>query len=104
MAALLRFLAGVCLLVAVIFAVNDATPVLGAGQAGAVTMHHTWSAVSPTSLKAAQGAVQRYTHPALWDWGLLKILQLPAWTLFGVVGLILAFLGRRRRRVNVYAN
>ena len=103
MTALLRFLAGVVLLVAVIFAVTDATR-SAAGQATTVTVHHAWQAVSPHSLTAAQGAVQRYTHPAVWTWGVLKILQLPAWALFGLVGLILAFLGRRRRHVNVYAN
>ena len=105
MTALLRFLAGILLLVAVIFAVSYVTGSLGTSRAAAaVTVHRTWSAVSPTSLGAAQGAVQRYTHPAVWNWGILKILQLPAWALFGLIGVILAFLGRRRRRVNIYAN
>jgi hypothetical protein len=105
MAALLRFLASIVLLVAVIFAVSDATGSLGTNRPAAVTtVHRTWSAVSPTSLAAAQGAVQRYTHPIVWNWGILKILQLPAWALFAIVGVVLAFLGRRRRRVNIYAN
>jgi hypothetical protein len=104
MAALLRFLAGILLLVAVIFAVSDATGSLGTSRGAAVTVHRTWSAVSPASLGAAQGAVQRYTHPAVWNWGILKMLQLPAWALFGLLGVILAFVGRRRRRVNIYAN
>ena len=104
MAALLRFLAGTVLLIAVIFAVSDATGSLGTNRTPTVTVHRTWSAISPTSLAAAQGAVQRYTHPAVWNWGVLKILQLPAWALFGIIGVVLAFLGRRRRRVNIYAN
>lgn len=104
MAALLRFLAGTLLLVAVIFAVNDATRLAGSNRAPAVTVHQTWSAVSPTSLNATQRAVQNYSHPGVWNWGVLWILQLPACALFGLLGLILAFLGRRRRRVNIYAN
>lgn len=104
MTALLRFLAGVFLLVAVIFAVSDATRLAGPDRASAVTVHQTWSAVSPNSLNAAQRAVQSATHPDVWNWGVLWLLQLPAWTLFGLLGLVLAFLGRRRRRVNVYAN
>jgi hypothetical protein len=104
MAALLRFLAGVFLLIAVIFAVNDATRLAGPDRTSAVTVHQTWSAVSPNSLNAAQHAVQNTTHTAVWNWGVLWLLQLPAWTLFGLLGLILAFLGRRRRRVNIYAN
>jgi hypothetical protein len=104
MGALLRFLAGVFLLVAVIFAVNDATRLAGPDRASAVTVHQTWSAVAPNSLNAAQRAVQNTTHPGVWNWGVLWLLQLPAWTLFGLLGLILAFVGRRRRRVNIYAN
>ncbi|MBX9589023.1 MAG: hypothetical protein K2X43_06955 [Hyphomonadaceae bacterium] len=104
MTALLRFLAGTLLLVAVIFAVNDTTRWLAGNEAGAVTMQQVWSSISPTALGAAQGAVQRTTHPAVWTWGLLKVLQLPAWALLGLAGLLLAYLGRRRRRVNIYAN
>lgn len=104
MAALLRFLAGTLLLVAVIFAVNDATRAFASKQATAVTVQQTWSAVAPAALIAAQGAVQKYTHPVVWNWGVLWILQLPTWVLFGLLGLMLAFLGRRRRRVNIYAN
>jgi hypothetical protein len=104
MTALLRFLAGFLLIVAVILAVSDATRVSEDPQGKALTMQQMWSTVSPTSLSNAQAAVQRYTHSAIWQWSVLKVLQLPAWTLFGFVGLVLAYLGRRRRRVNVYAN
>jgi len=104
MGTLLRFLAGVFLLVAVIFAVNDATRLAGPDRASAVSVHQTWSAVSPNSLNAAQRGIQSATHSTVWNWGVLPLLQLPAWTLFGLLGLILAFLGRRRRRVNIYAN
>jgi hypothetical protein len=104
MGALLRFLAGMILLIAVIFAVNDATRSLAGNQSPGISVHQVWSTVSPPSLNAAQGAVQRYTHPLVWTWGVLKLLQLPAWALLGFVGLTLAYVGRRRRRVNIYAN
>ena len=104
MGALLRFLAGLILLVAVIFAVNDATRSLSDTPSPGISVHQVWSAVSPPSLKSAQGAVERYTHPLVWTWGVLTILQLPAWAVLGFLGLILAFAGRRRRRVNIYAN
>jgi hypothetical protein len=100
----LRFLAGAFLLIAVIFAVNDATKALADRGSGAITVLQTWSAVSPPTLKAAQTAVERYTHPGVWRWGVLSILQLPAWALFGTLGVALAYAGRRRRRVNIYAN
>ena len=104
MLAFLRFLAGVFLLIAVIFAVNDATGALGSRKSGAVTMQQTWSTVSLPTLKAAQGGIERYMHPIVWQWGVLTLLQLPAWAVFGTLGLALAYAGRRRRRVNIYAN
>jgi hypothetical protein len=104
MAMLLRFLAGAVLLVAVIFAVNDATRSLAADHVTMVTLHQTWSAVSPSSLRAAQTVVERYTHPAVWNWGALKLLQLPTWAILGLLGCLLAYLGRRRRRIDIYAN
>jgi hypothetical protein len=104
MAALVRFLASLALLAAVILAVSDATRSNAAGQAGFVSVHDSWAALSPATLKAAQGSVQRFVHPLAWTWGIAKILQLPAWTLLGLIGVTLAYAGRRRRRVNIYAN
>ena len=104
MAALLRFLAGLLLIVAVIFAVSDATRLSENPHSQAMTVLQTWAAVSPTSLAAAQAALQRSTHPLVWQWGALSLLQLPASVLLGIAGLVLAYLGRRRRRVNIFAN
>ena len=104
MAVLLRFLAGAVLLVAVVFAVNDVTRSVAAGRATMVTIDQTWSAVSPSSLRTAQAGVERYAHPVVWNWGVLKLLQLPTWALLGLIGCLLAYLGRRRRRIDIYAN
>ena len=104
MLATLRFIAALFLLIAVIFAVNDATNAFASRRGGAITVQQAWSGISPPSLKAAQGAVERYTHPIVWQWGVLSLLQLPAWAVFGTLGLALAYAGRRRRRVNIYAN
>jgi hypothetical protein len=102
---LLRFLAGVLLLVAAMAATNDVTRSLAAGRtlAPVSTLEH-WSALAPKTLDLARKAVQRHTHPLVWDMGLAKVLQLPAWGLLGLLGLVLAYLGRRRREVNIYAN
>ena len=104
MTAFLRFLAGLFLLLAVIFAVDDVTHALSGRTTGGTTVYEAWSSVSPVSLKAAQGGVERHVHPFVWQWGALPLLQLPAWTLFGTLGLVLAYAGRRRRHVNIYAN
>jgi uncharacterized protein (TIGR03382 family) len=48
--------------------------------------------------------VQRHTHPLVWDLGLAKVLRLPTWGVLGLLGVGFAWLGRRRRAVNIYAN
>jgi hypothetical protein len=40
----------------------------------------------------------------VWDPGLVTVLQLPAWALFGLGGMLLAYAGRRRREINIFAN
>jgi hypothetical protein len=104
MKGLLRFLAGVFLLVAVIAAVNDVTRSSAGDRVAAMSAYEHWSKLAPVTLAAARGAVQRNTHPLVWDWGLAPLLQLPAWGLFGVLGFLLAYAGRRRREVNIFAN
>ena len=44
------------------------------------------------------------THPLVWETAVRPLLLLPAWALFGGLGFLLAYIGRRRRRVNVFAN
>lgn len=101
----LRFLAGALLLVAVMAATNDVTRSLAAGHAVApVTTLEHWSGLAPVTLDLARKSVQRRTHPLVWDLGLSKVLQLPAWGLLGLLAVGLAYLGRRRRQINIYAN
>ena len=85
MTALMRFLAGLVLLVAVIFAVNDATR-SQAGHASHSSIYDSWSASSPSTLKSAREAVQRYTHAVVWNWAAVPMLRLPAWLLLGMSG------------------
>ena len=104
MLALFRFLAGVCFLIAVIAAVYDGTRSLAAGALVTTPLAEHWSKIAPGLLSAAQTAVSRTTHPLVWDLGLRKALLVPTWALFATLGLLFAFAGRRRRRVNVFAN
>jgi hypothetical protein len=48
--------------------------------------------------------VQRRSHPLVWDYGVAQILRVPTWGLFGLLGLLLGYAGRRRRRVDIFAN
>jgi hypothetical protein len=102
----LRFLAGVLLLVALIAAIHDGTRALESrgAEITMTSLGEQWSKVAPISHKNAQAAVKRYTHPLIWDGLIQRLLLLPIWAVFGSLGLVAAYAGRRRRRVNVFAN
>lgn len=85
-------------------AVTDATHSLASKQVVVLSAQDHWSRLAPASFAATRASVRRSTHPLVWDAGLGKVLQLPAWVLLGLVALLLAYAGRRRRRVNLYAN
>jgi hypothetical protein len=104
MLAFLRFLSGLFLLIAVIAAVHDGTRSLASGALAMTSLIDHWSTFAPGLLASARNGVTRATHPLVWDLGVRKLLQVPAWAVFTVLGLLLAYAGRRRRRVNVYAN
>jgi hypothetical protein len=102
---LLRFLAGVFFMVAVFAAVNDVTRAMAAAdRVKPLSTYEHWSRLAPVTLTLARNAVQRNTHPLVWDPVLVTVLQLPAWGLFGAGGALLAYAGRRRREVNIFAN
>lgn len=102
---LLRLLASVLLLVAVIAATNDVTRSLQAGDTvPPMSALEHWSKLAPVTLAAARTSVQRRTHPLVWDLVVVKVLQLPAWGVLGLLGALLAYAGRRRREVNIFAN
>lgn len=104
MAALLRFLAGCFLLVAVIAAVDDVTRSLAAGRPTVTAAAEHWAKLSPATFDNARSGVQRHTHRLVWDYGVREVLRMPSWALLGIIGLVLAYVGRRRRRVNIFAN
>lgn len=100
----MRWLAIPLLMLALVALVTDGTRILnGAGMAFTSTLEH-WSRLAPQSLANAKGALQKSTHPLVWDQGVQRALGLPAFALFGLAGGLLAYGGRRRRRVNIFAN
>jgi hypothetical protein len=104
MLAFFRFLAGTCLLIAVIAAVYDGTRSLAAGSLATTSLLEHWSRIAPALLASAQSGVGRALHPLVWDMGLRRLLLMPAWAAFAALGVLFAYAGRRRRRINVFAN
>lgn len=104
MQALLRILASAFLIVAVIAAVHDGTQTLATGRVTMTSIVEHWSRIAPGLLASAQSGVGRTLHPLVWSMGVRPLLQVPSWAVFAVLGFLCAYAGRRRRRVNVFAN
>ncbi len=102
--ALFRFVAWVLLLVAMIALVSDLTRSANGPVFSVTSTLGYWKSVSPQSLAAAATIIQRGVHPLLWDPVCVRLLGLPIWLLIGGFGMTMAVLGRKKRRVNIYAN
>lgn len=102
---LLRVIARPLLLAAVVALVYDGTKTLAGGGNGLVftSLAEIWQANHPTSLTSLKGVISQL-HPMAWEKGALSILRLPAWAVVGTVGLVLAWIGRKRPQPKVFVN
>ncbi|MGD9785095.1 MAG: hypothetical protein AB7E80_16160 [Hyphomicrobiaceae bacterium] len=97
-APVLRLVAALALLAAVIIFVSDWT----AGQPPSSTTD-LWASLSPKSHAATKQAVSGLAGQ--WLWSLISLpLSLPAYVLFGGLALLAGYAGRRRRTVRVFVN
>jgi hypothetical protein len=102
--AALRFLGSFLLLLAAVVLIADVTNARGpVGGGFTVSLAKHWAGLAPSSLAAAQKSIQAVS-PLLWDPLVKTLLAMPAWATFGLLGGLLAWIGRRRRRVNIYVN
>jgi hypothetical protein len=103
--AVLRFLAGLFALIAIIALVADATPWLnGAGPFVGTSFETQWERISPNSLAAARERLSSAVSPAAWSALEALVIGFPTWGVFGALALVTGILGRRRRRVNIFVN
>ena len=91
----LRFLGGIALAIAVLFAVVDATRSVAASALVLTPLVESWASALPDSMAAFEGWVSARLGPSFWSGLARPLLSLPGWALFGVVGLLLAWLGRK---------
>jgi heme A synthase len=103
--AMLRIAARILLVVALVALVSDGTRTLATDGGLVVTsfLEH-WTDLAPASLEAVKRTLSLKVHPTLWDGFLAPLFALPAWLVLGATALILAYVARKRRRLNVYAN
>ena len=102
---LLRVLARLLLLMAVVALVYDGTRTLAGGSGLVITsLAEHIHTVAPKAIEALRSAVVKVAPAAVWDTVLVRILKLPAWALLAALGLLLAWIGRKRQRVRVFVN
>ena len=101
----LRASAVVCLIIAAVALASDlgtfstATP--GSMKTTSVIQH--WQTMSPITLDTTRTFLTRRMRPWVWD-AFSTPLKLPAFGFFSLLGLVVGYLGRRRQRINIFAN
>jgi hypothetical protein len=102
---LLRILGVWLLLLAMVAAVVDATKSLAGGGTWVVTpMDEQWRALNADSLAATKAWIETNAGPVFWDPVMTTILHAPTWVVFGILGVLLYWLGQKRKPVEVFIN
>jgi hypothetical protein len=102
---LLRVFGVWLLLLAMVAAVIDATKSLAGGGAWVVTpMGEQWQTLNAESLAAAKAWIETNAGSFFWDPVMTSILHAPTWVVFGILGVLLYWLGQKRKPVEVFIN
>ncbi len=62
-----------------------------------------WTDVHAASMHAAQAKVQASLPSQVWDPLITTLLNQPSWLVFGIIGIVLILLGRKRKPLIGYA-
>ncbi|MDH3579528.1 MAG: hypothetical protein OEM91_02740 [Hyphomicrobiales bacterium] len=101
----LRVLGIWSLLAAMVALTVDGTRSLaGQGQFIVTKLGEHWFKLHSASLNTFQASVERHVHPVLWDPVIINVLQIPTWIFFTVLGLLLYWIGRRKKPREIYTN
>jgi hypothetical protein len=100
---LLRFLGLLCLAGAFILAIYDGTRSIAASRVFLTSVRTLWELINANSLAQVKPLVSPYAGGVLWDPGMVAILNAPAFTLLGCLGVVLLMLGRRKKPLIGYA-
>ncbi len=92
-----RILGWLLLALAFMTAGAEAMASLRADEWQPMVLGQLWYDLDRGSLNLMQALVQRYLHPAIWDPGVIAILQRPAWLVAVIPAAILLLFTRRRR-------
>lgn len=103
-AGFLRVFARLLLLTATVALVYDGTRSIAGGSGFVITsLGEQWQALHPASLALLKKGLTAL-HPLAWDLVGRTLLGFPAWAVIGALGMVLAWIGRRRRQVEIFVN
>ena len=100
----LRFIGSLFLLGAVITFTADLSRPHRAGTPGFASIHKHLSDFAPQTLAGMQKTVATRTHALVWDPMIASVLNVPAFITFGTLAVLFLYLGRPRRRVEIFVN
>ncbi len=100
----LRFLGSLFLLGAVIALTADLSRPARPDIPRFASLQKHWADMAPQSLASAQKSVQTRTHAIVWDPVITSVLAVPAFATLGALALMLFYIGRPRRRVEIFVN
>ncbi|MGH1417981.1 MAG: hypothetical protein ACRBCJ_03905 [Hyphomicrobiaceae bacterium] len=101
----LRFIANVFFLIAAIALVADITPALqGVGSFKLTSFVTHWAELSPKSFTATKKSMIELDGGFIWNIGIKNIIAIPSAILFAILGGLFGYLGRRRKRTNIFIN
>jgi len=91
-----RILGWLLLTLASLAAGAEAVGSLRAGEWQSLALGQVWYDLDRGSINLMQAVVQRHLHPAIWDPGVIAVLQWPTWLVAAVPGFILLLPSRCR--------
>ncbi len=100
---LLRFIGLLLLALAFIFVIYDGMRSIADGGLSLTKFSQIWTEVHAGSLQALQTAIERYAGADLWRVIMASILAQPVAAVFGVIGVVLIVLGRKKKPLIGYA-
>lgn len=101
--AVLRFLGLLSLAAGFIFLVYDGARSIVDSGLRLYKISQAWSDVHQASLTALQPLLERRLGAWAWDPVAVMVLQQPIWLVFGLLGIVLLLLGRRKKPLIGYA-
>lgn len=96
---MLRFLAAVCALLAVVALVTDLSR---AGTSSTSLAEHLGQ-FTPSLLATARNAVSQHLGAGVWD-AVMMVLGLPSYAVFAILAAVCGFAARPRHQISVFVN